>query len=122
MAGDTYLINGVEILTPSTFRWMPQSPLDVQGDNRPIYSGVRNAELKWILMSYSDWSNIQDLYDLVRATGSHAVYIPAFPTAPDSAYAMGNYSGVHLAEPAIGPFFCEYPSSVTLLIGNIVVE
>ena len=122
MAGDTYLIDGNEILTPTTFRWMPQSPIDVQGDNRPIYAGVRNAELKWVLVSYADWSNIQHLYNLVRATGSHVVSIPAFPTISGSAYAMGEYSGVHLAEPAIGTFFSEYPTSVTLLIGNIVTE
>ncbi len=122
MAGDNYRINGNTILTPTTCRWMPQSPLDVQGDNRPIYAGVRNVELKWVLQSYSDWSNIQHLYNLVRATGSHAVFIPAFPTVSGSVYAMGNYSGVHLAEPAVGPFFVEYPTSATLLIGNIVVE
>lgn len=122
MAGDTYLIDGNEILTPTTFRWMPQSPIDVQGDNRPIYAGVRNAELKWVLVSYADWSNIQHLYSLVSATGSHVVSIPAFPTISGSSYAMSEYSGVHLAEPAVGPFFSEYPTSVTLLIGNIVTE
>lgn len=122
MAGDVYRINGHQILTPTTFRWMPQQPLDVQGDNRPIYSGVRSVELRWQLASYSDWSDLQNLYDLIRSTGSAVVRIPAFPLSSGSAYAMGEYSGVHMAEPEIGPFFSEYPTQVVLLIGNIVVE
>jgi len=122
MPFDPYRIDGNQILSPTTFRWTPAHPLDVQGDGRPIYSGVRNAELKWVLVSYSDWSNLQHLYDLVRSTGSHVVEIPAFPTASGSAYAMGIYSGVLLAEPVIGPFFQEYPQSVTLLMLEIVTE
>lgn len=117
-----YKIDGNEILTPTTFRYVPQEPLDVQGDNRPIYSAVRAAELQWQLMSYEDWSNIQHLYNLVQATGSHVVEIPAFPTISGSSAAFQAYSGAHLAEPSIGPFFQDYPSSVTLLIGNLVVD
>jgi len=119
---DTYKINGNVILTPTTFRWMPQQPLDVQGDNRPIYSGVRSAELRWQLASYSDWADLQHMYDLIRSTGSAVVQIPAFPLSSGSAYAMREYSGVHIAEPETGAIFVEYPTQVVLLVGNIVVE
>lgn len=122
MALDTYKINGNIILPPSTFRWIPQEPLDVQGDNRPIYSAIRGAELRWQLASYEDWALLQGMYNLIAATGSFVVQIPAFPTVTGSSYAMREYSGVHIAEPEIGPFFVEYPSSVVLLIGNIRVE
>jgi len=120
--GDTYKIDGNVILTPTSFRWTPRKPLDVQGDNRPIYSGVRSCELKWQLTSYADWSNLQHFYNLVKASGSHVVEIPAFPTVSGSSYALREYSGVHLAEPVIGEFFCEYPRTVVLLIGNIPAE
>jgi len=119
---DTYKISGHKILTPTGFRWQPRKPIDVQGDNRPIYGGVRSAELKWQLTSYSDWSDIQYMYNLVKASGSHVVEIPAFPTISGSSYAFREYSGVHLAEPVIGEFFCEYPSTVVLLIGNIPAD
>jgi hypothetical protein len=117
-----YEINGNEILTPTTFRWIPRQPIDVQGDNRPIYSGVRGAELRWQLASYEDWAALQYQFDQVQSTGSATVRIPEYPTATGSAYAFREYSGVHLAEPSIGEFFVEHPTSVVLILGNIIVE
>jgi len=115
-----YKIDGNDILTPTTFRWMPRQILDVQGDNRPIYAGIRSAQLTWRLESYEDWSNIQGMYRLVEATGSHVVRIPAFPTATGSSWAFESYTGVHMAEPQTGPFFESYPTNVVLILGNIV--
>lgn len=115
------LING-NTFCPSTVRWMPRQVLDVQGDNRPIYSPVRAVELRWELTSYEEWASLQSLYDEVQSTGSHVVQLPAFPTQTGSALSYSEYSGTVLGEPQVGTFFAEsYPESVVLIIGNIVV-
>jgi len=75
--------------------------------------------MKWQLTTYADWSNLQHMFNLIEATGSHVVEVPGFPTVSGSSYAIREYSGVHIAEPVIGEFFCEHPRNVVLLIGNI---
>ena len=117
-----YQINANEILSPTEFRWMPRRPLDVQGDNRPIYPAVRSAQLKWRLMTNEEWSDLQDNFRSIEASGTSVVRIPEFPTATGQAYAFREYSGTTLAEPTIGPYFEGYPKSVVLVIHNIVVE
>jgi len=121
MAQGDYQINGHAILSPSQGRWVPRRPLDVQGDNRPIYSGVREYELKWRLMSYEDWATLQANFNAIESTGSYNVRLPTFPSITGSSWGFTTYSGCTMAEPMIGPFFESYPSSVVLLITNIVV-
>lgn len=117
-----YKIDGSTIFTPTSGRWVPRRPIDVQGDNRPIYSGVRAFELKWRLMSNEDWADLQIFFNTVAATGTHVVQIPGYPTAGQQAYAFREYSGVVMTEPQVGPYFETYPSNVTLILGNIQVE
>lgn len=117
-----YKIDGSAIFTPASGRWVPRRPVDVQGDNRPIYSGVRAFEIKWKLVSNEDWADLQVFFNQVAATGTHVVELPGFPTALQQSYAFREYSGVTMAEPQVGPYFETYPSNVTLIIGNITVE
>ncbi len=111
--------NGHVILEPTAGRWMPRRPLDVQGDNRPIYPGVRTFELRWQLASYADWAALQVNFDNIESSGENVVTLPAYPTETGSSYAFREYSGTTMSEPLIGPFFETYPSNVVLLIGNI---
>lgn len=120
MGATDWQINGHVVYAPTTGRWLPQRPIDVQGDNRPIYSAVRAFEMRWVLLSYSEWANLQSLFDAIQASGTVTVRIPTFPTATGSAFGYTTYSGCTLAEPVIGTFFEQYPTDVLLLIGNIV--
>ncbi len=121
-AFDDYKIDGTSVFTPTSGRWMPRRPVDVQGDNRPIYGPVRAFELKWRLLSNEDWSDLQIFFNTVAATGTHVVELPGFPTANQQGYAHREYSGVTMAEPQVGPYFETFPSNVTLILGNIAVE
>lgn len=117
---DDVKING-HTFCPTTVRWMPRQALDVQGDNRPIYSPIRSAELRWELNTYEDWASLQSLYDAIQSTGSAVVQLPGFPTATGTSMAYVEYSGAVIGEPQVGRFFAEsYPESVVLVISNIV--
>lgn len=119
--GNVWDINGYSIPCPSEYAWQVRRPLDVQGDNRPIYPGVRAMELRWELMGYEDWEVLQVLYNAIQYTGTAHVRIPGFPTATGTAFAFHDYSGVTLAEPAISTIFNQqYPTRAVLLIANIV--
>ncbi len=115
-----YRINNNVILKPTSGRWVPRRPLGVQGDNRPIYPGVRRFELRWRLMSTEDWATLQANFFSIEASGTNTVRIPEFPSATGQAYAFREYSGTTLHEPNIGPFFETYPTRVVLIIDNIV--
>ncbi len=121
--GSVWEINGRAIQPPSEYAWQVRRPLDVQGDNRPIYPGIRAMELRYELMSYQDWEALQDIYAAIQSTGMATVHIPAFPFATGTPFAFREYSGVTLAEPAISTVFNEqYPSRAVVLIANIVTD
>ena len=120
MGANDWQINGHVIFAPTAGRWIGQRPVDVQGDNRPIYSGVRAFELRWVLVSYAEWANFQVLFEAIQASGTVTARLPRFPTATGSTYGFAVYSGCTMAEPIIGAFFEEHPTDVVLLIGNIV--
>jgi len=112
-------VNGHAILPPTVGAWRPREPIDVAGDNRPIYPGVRSFELRWELTSYADWANLQYLFNQIQSSNFHVVTLPAYPSATGQSYAFREYSGVTFSEPATGPFFETYPQDVVLIIGNI---
>jgi len=120
MAIGDYKIDGHAILSPTTGRWLPRRPLDIQGDSRAIYPGVRSFELKWQLVSHEEWSDLVQNFSNIEWTGTHAIWIPCWPTATGSAFAFCNYSGTLLLEPTMGPYFETYPSNVVLAITKIV--
>lgn len=128
MTTGDYRINGRVILEPTTFRWRERTVLDVQGDNRPIYSAVRSAELRWQLDYYEQLSLLLATFGEMQSTGSAVVRIPAwpdyqtYPTATGTAYGFREYSGCALGEPSVGNFFEGFPTEVALVIGNIVTS
>jgi hypothetical protein len=122
MSYGDWQINGNRILEPTTGRWLPRRPLDVQGDNRPIYPGVRSFELRYQLTSSEEWATLQANYRNIESSGTVTARLPEFPTITGSPYAFREYSGCTMAEPSIGQFFETYPRSVVLLIHNIVIE
>jgi len=116
----TFKINGQIILPPTEFMWTPRRPLDIQGDNRPIYPPIRSAELRYDIVTYYDWEAFQKLWQGIAASGVYVVQLPAFPFATGTAFGYREYSGVTMAEPIMGPLFAEqYPSRGVLLITNI---
>lgn len=114
-----YRINGRAILEPSAGRWVPRQALDIEGDNRAIYSEFRSFQLEWQLVAYEDWSALQAFFDTVESTGTSVVRIPEFPTATGTPYAFREYSGVMIDEPQVDPFFETFPTRMVLLIRNI---
>ncbi len=122
MGANDWQVNGNVYKAPTQGRWVPRRPIDVQGDNRPIYSEVRSFELRWRIFSYEDWSELQFFFDQVLSTGSHVSRLPTYPLTTGAAYGFTEYSGTHWSEPQIGPFFETFPTQAVLIIGNIVVE
>jgi hypothetical protein len=127
MAASDWELNNRPILPPTEGRWLTRSPIDVSGENRPLYGAVRQFEMRWELSYYAEWSLLQATFNEVLATGSLVARLPTFPITPypgatGVAYGFTEYSGCMMAEPSIGPFFEGYPSEVAILIGNIVTE
>lgn len=122
MGANDWQVDGHVFYAPSSGRWMPRRPIDVQGDNRPIYSDVRSFEMRWRIVFYEEWANLQHFFDQVLATGTHVTRLPSYPTVSGSAYGFTEYSGTTWGEPQSGPFFEGEPTTVVLIVGNITVE
>lgn len=121
MPNDDYTVNGI-VLCPTESQWLPQRPLDIQGDGRPLYSGVQAMRLTWEFTSNEEWAKAQEAFKTTSVTGSAVVELPAFPTTNPQSYAFREYSGVVVGQPAVEEFFAEHVSGMVLLITNIVVE
>ncbi len=119
MGARDWIIGGNEMYAPTSGRCLPRQVVDVQGDNRPIYSPVRAFEMRWQLVDYAEWANLQVAFNQIESSGSYAVRLPTFPTVTGSAYGFSEYSGTTMSEPQIGPFFEQFPRQVVLIIGNI---
>ncbi len=126
MSSQPYRINGREVFPPTQFHWRDRSVLDVQGDNRPIYSAVRSAELRWQLTSFEEFGVLLATFNEMQSTGTAVVNVPAWPdyqTYPGitgATYGFREYSGCTLGEPVMGPFFEGFPTDIALVIANIV--
>lgn len=125
MSVSDWRIQGRPVLEPTSGRWLPRGAVDVQGDNRPLYTPVRAFEMSWTIDTYEQWSLLVATFNELQSSGTCVVRIPAypsltFPSATGSAYAFREYSGCTLAEPTIGEFFEGYPTDMALLIANIV--
>ena len=78
-ASGTYAINGTDItLPPTSGRWLPKEPLGIDGNGRAIYSGVRQFELEWQLISPSEYYQLQTFFDAVGNTGTVVVDLPKY--------------------------------------------
>jgi len=105
---DDYRINGYVLPCPTSGRWLGRSPIDVQGDGRPIYS---------------PWSTLVAIFNEFESTGTAVAYLPAYPSITGSSFAFQEYSGVVVGEPQVGEFFHrEFPTDLALVIGNIRIK
>lgn len=103
-------------LQPSSHNWIPRNSLGIDGGGHPIYPSVREYELKWDLMSISEYDQLINFYNAVSSTGSVVVDLPRYN---NSSYTFYSYTGCTLQEPEIGGFFEECVQDVTLLILKI---
>lgn len=116
----TYKINGLEMPQPTEGHWLPRRAIDIQGDNRPIYSPVRAFQLSWDIRTYEEWEVLVVAFNQLQASGTAVVEIPAYPSMTGTAFGYREYSGTTLSEPVIGGMFHEqFPTDVSLVIGNI---
>ena len=115
-ASGSYAINGVEILQPTSGRWLSRDRLGIDGNGHVIYPGVREFEMKFVLSSPSDYNQILGYYNAVSNTGTVVIDLPQFGAA---SYVFYSYSGCVLQEPEVGTYFSTYHNDVTLLVTKI---
>lgn len=73
----TYKFNGTAItLQPSSGQWQEREELDVDGNGHSIYPAVREFEIKWDLMSMSEFSQVETFYNNQGTTGSVVSELP----------------------------------------------
>jgi hypothetical protein len=113
----TFIINGTTLdLQPTVGRWNNRDEIGVDGNGHSVYTGLREFELSWGLMSMSEFQELQNLYDAIGNTGTAVVSLPEYGA---SAWGFREYSGTVLREPQVGQFFEEHVEDVKLLIVKI---
>lgn len=113
----TYKINAVEIsIQPTEGRWLPRRTMGEDGNGRPIYSAVREFEMRWQLTDPAQVNTLQTYFNAVGATGTAVVDLPQYAAAT---YTFFSYSGTVLHEPEFSPFFAESVKDVVLLVTKI---
>lgn len=113
----TYKVQGVEIsIQPTEGRWFPRRVIGEDGNGRPIYSAVREFEMRWALTDTAQVNTLQNYFNGVGATGTSVVDLPQYAAAT---YVFFSYSGTVLREPEFSPFFAESIKDVVLLVTKI---
>uniref|UniRef100_A0A6H1ZAW7 Uncharacterized protein n=1 Tax=viral metagenome TaxID=1070528 RepID=A0A6H1ZAW7_9ZZZZ len=113
-----YSINGTSFsLQPEMGQWINREVVGIDGAGHPIYPAVREFELRWSLMSASEFNQVQDFYSVVGTTGTCVASLPQYGA---STYAFYSYSGCTLREPSVDAYFEEHASNVLLLVTNIL--
>jgi hypothetical protein len=112
-----FKLNGIDILDPTIHRWLPRNMLGITGAGQPMYSGVREYELKWQLTSIGDYYQLLNAFSRISGTTTVVMALPQFYST--GTYTAFSYSGCILREPEYGQWFDGYYQDVTLLITNI---
>lgn len=113
----TYKINGTAItLQPETGQWVTQEPIGTDGNGRAIYPAPREFEMKWGLMSMSEFAQIKTFFSSVGATGTVSVDLPEYGA---SSWQFRTYSGCVLSQPEMSAFFEEYINDVRLIVRKV---
>lgn len=113
----TYKINGTDIpLQPESGEWKNRDKIGDDGNGRPIYPAPREFEMKWSLISMSDWKTLLTFFRSVGATGTAVAELPQYDATSWTFYA---YSGCILSEPERGKFFEEYGMDARLVVSRI---
>lgn len=113
-----YKINNVAFtLQPEAGKWITRESVGIDGAGHPIYPAVREFEMRWSLMSASEFKQVQDAYNTIGNTGTCMVMLPEYGAAT---YTFKNYSGCTLREPEINEFFEEHVTGIFLLVLKII--
>lgn len=112
-----YKINGTTItLQPTEGNWVNRERVAVDGNQHPIYPALREFELKWDLVSASEFNQLLGFFNAVGTTGTAVVTLPKYGNA---SWLFYDYSGCVLSEPELGAYFETYGQSVKLLVSRI---
>lgn len=110
-------INGTNLtLQPSEYSWLERDEYGMSGELRPIYSAVREFEMKFALENVSDFNQLLGFYNSVSVSGTVSVDLPDFMA---SDFLFKSYSGCTLREPTMSNYFNGYPSEVSITILGI---
>lgn len=104
------------VINPTTGRWIPRDAVGIDGGGHPVYSAVREFEMRWDLLGMAEFSALMNFYQQV-ATGSSVVC--QLPKLGASTWTYYDYSGCTLHEPEADVYFAEHATSVLMLISNI---
>lgn len=114
----SFAINGVDfLLQPTEHKWMPRTMLGRDGAGHPIYSAVREYEMRFQLASLTDYWQLQQWFQMMGNTGTLVVDLPEY--AVSGSYYFTSYTGVIIDEPEAGTYFSESKTDMMLLISNI---
>jgi hypothetical protein len=115
----TYKIGGTEFtLQPTTGRWLPRDQLGIDGNGHPVYSPFHGFEIRWEVISPSQFNQIQNFFSAVNNTGTAVVDLPRYAF---TSYSFFSYSGCVLSEPQMEEYFDQYHTNVVLLVSKIAV-
>lgn len=113
----TYAFDNVDLtLQPTTGKWTERTNYGTDGGGHPVYSQVRNFELRWELISTNDAKQIIDVYNTVSNTGTTVACLPEWGNLD---FEFVNYSGCTLREPEAGEYFQGWIQDFRLLILNV---
>src|SRR5512139_2561459 len=113
-----YTINGTTLTTqPESGEWKNREPIGVDGNGRPIYPAPREFEMKWGLISMSDWVQLRTFFQSVSATGTVVAGLPQYGA---SSWTFYSYSGCILNEPQAGVYFEEHIQDARLVVSKII--
>lgn len=113
----TYQINGTDVpIPPTSGQWKSRDTIGVDGNGHAIYTGYREFELRWGLLSSPEFSTLQGFFNAIGVTGTATVALPQYGA---SSYTFYNYSGCVLREPEVGQYFETYVEDVKLEVMKI---
>lgn len=116
----SFVINGMVIPDPTTFRWIIPENRGTDGYGFNRYNAHFSFELKWDIMSQDDFfSGIVRIYRGSYQSGSSSAVLPQYD---GPVYQYMNYTGVIIDHPMNGQFYSNYVKDVTLIIKKIAIS
>jgi hypothetical protein len=114
----SFAIGGVDfLLQPTEHKWLPRTMLGRDGAGHPIYSGVREYEMRFQLASLTDYWQLQQWFNTMSNTGTLVVDLPMY--AVSGTYLFTSYTGVIIDEPESNTYFSEAKTDMILHFSNI---
>ena len=113
----TYRFNATDLtLQPTSGRWLDRETLGIDGNGRAIYPPYREFELKWGLISVSEFQQLNNFFNAIGATGTVVATLPQYGA---SSYTTYDYSGCILRQVEAGEYFEEWIKDASLLVVRI---